>query len=154
MKFIADRTLGKLAKKLRVLGFDVLYWGGGNLEGAIKVAAAEGRVLLTRSRRIQDHAESLQVLLLERNDPWEQLREVLSKFKLQPKAGQFFTRCLMCNKILVPIPKEEVEGRVPDFIHKTYDSFHSCPQCQRIYWPGTHFQKMKKEFEKDCLPSL
>ena len=145
MKFIVDRTVGKLAKKLRVLGFDVVYWGGGNLEGALKAAAGEGRALLTRSRRVPEKSEGSQILVVEANDPQEQILQVLSAFKLRLEASQFFSRCLMCNEALVPIPKGETEGKVPDFIHRTYDSFHICPRCRRIYWPGTHFQRMKKE---------
>jgi uncharacterized protein with PIN domain len=148
MRFIADRTLGKLAKKLRVLGFDAVYWRGGNLEGAAKAAATEGRVLLTRSRRVQEKAEGLQVLVVEANDPQEQILQVLSAFKLRPEGDQFFSRCLMCNEALAPISKGEVEGKVPDFIQRTYDSFHICPRCHRIYWPGTHLQRMRKEMAR------
>ena len=148
MRFIADRTLGKLAKKLRVLGIDVFYWGGGNLEGALKAAAAGGRVLLTRSRRVREKTGGPPIHVVEANDPREQILEVLSAFKLRPEADQFFSRCLMCNEALVPIPKGEAEGKVADFIHRTYDSFHICPRCHRIYWPGTHFQRMKKEMGK------
>ena len=151
MRFIADRTLGKLAKKLRVLGFDVVYWRGGNLEGALKAAAAEGRTLLTRSRRVQEKTEDLPTHVVETNDPQQQILEVLSAFKLRPEANQFFSRCLMCNEALVPIPKGEAEGKVPDFIYRTYDSFHICPRCHRIYWPGTHFQRMKKEMGKTLV---
>jgi uncharacterized protein len=145
MKFVADRTLGKLVKKLRVLGFDAVYWKGGKLDEAAKAAAAEGRVLLTRSRRIQGEAEGLQVVVVEANDPKEQIHQVLSTLKLQPGAEQFFSRCLMCNEALAPVAKEGVEGKVPDFIYRSYDSFHICPRCHRLYWPGTHFQRMKKE---------
>ena len=148
MRFIADRTLGKLAKKLRVLGFDVVYWRGGNLEGALKAAAGDGRALLTRSRRVPENRSALPILVVEANDPAQQIQQVLSAFKLRPEASQFFSRCLMCNEALVPVSKEEAEGKVPDFIHRTYDSFHICPRCRRIYWPGTHFERMKKEMEK------
>jgi uncharacterized protein with PIN domain len=148
MKFITDRTLGKLARKLRVLGFDTVYWGGGKLEEAAKVAAAEGRMLLTRSRRLQQGGEGFQVLIVLANDPEGQIHQVLSDLKLRPAADQFFSRCLICNEALLPVPKGEVEGRVPDFIQRSYDSFHICPQCRRIYWPGTHFQRMKKEMAK------
>jgi uncharacterized protein with PIN domain len=144
MKFVADRTLGKLAKKLRVLGFDALYWKGGTLEGAAKDTFAGGRVLLTRSRRVPEKLEGLQVLVVEANDPKEQIQEVFSKLDLRHEAGLFFSRCLMCNQALLAIAKEEVEGRVPDFIYRSYHSFHICPSCHRIYWPGTHFQRMKK----------
>jgi uncharacterized protein len=149
VRFIADRTLGKLAKKLRALGFDVVYWRGGNLEGALKAAAAEGRALLTRSRRVQEKTEDLPIHIVEANDPRQQILEVLAAFKLRPETGQFFSRCLMCNEALVPFPKGEAEGKVPDFIHRTYDSFHICPRCHRIYWPGTHFQRMRKEMGKE-----
>jgi uncharacterized protein with PIN domain len=145
MKFMADRTLGKLARMLRVLGFDVVYWRGGKLAEAAQAAAAEGRLLLTRSRRVQEKKEGPRVLVVEANDPKEQIQQVLAALKLQPEAGQFFSRCLMCNEVLRPVPKGEVEGRVPDFIHRSYDSFHICPRCRRVYWPGTHLQRMKKE---------
>jgi len=147
VKFIADRTLGKLAKKLRVLGFDSLYWRGGNLEEAAKAAFAGGRVLLTRSRRVPEKLEGLQVLVVEANDPKEQIQEVFSKLDLRPEAGLFFSRCLMCNQALLAIAKEEVEGKVPDFIYRSYHFFHICPSCHRIYWPGTHLERMKKTME-------
>lgn len=144
MKFIADRTLGNLARKLRVLGFDALYWRGGNLEGAAKTAFAEERVVLTRSRRVPENLEGLQTLVVEADDPQEQIQEVLSKLNLCPESALFFSRCLMCNQALQNIAKEEIEGRVPDFIYRSYESFHICPSCRRIYWPGTHLQRMKK----------
>jgi len=147
MKFIADRTLGQVVKKLRVLGFDAVYWRGGNLEGAVKAALAEERVLITRSHRIQKKNSALRFLVVEANDPREQIQEVITKLRLRPTAPQFFSRCLLCNEVLAPLPKEEAEGRVPDFIYRTYDSFHSCPSCQRVYWPGTHWQKMAEEMK-------
>ncbi len=146
MKFLADRTTGKLARKLRALGFDVVYRGGGQLEEAARVASAEGRMLLTRSRRLPNKGLNLQVTVVETDDPWEQVREVLTKLKLELQEDQFFSRCLMCNEILLTVfKKEEVEGRVPDFIYRTYGSFHVCPRCRRVYWPGTHLKRMKSE---------
>jgi hypothetical protein len=146
MKFLADRTTGKLARKLRALGFDVVYRGEGQLEEAAKVASAEGRMFLTRSRRLPDKGLDLQVTVVEMDDPREQVREVLTKLKLEPQEDQYFSRCLMCNEILLTVSKkEEVEGRVPDFIYRSYDAFHACPRCHRVYWPGTHLQRMKSE---------
>ena len=152
MKFIADRTLGKLARKLRSLGFDAVYWGGGNLEGAFKTALSEGRLLLTRSRKILAKSGELQILVIEANDPREQMRETLSKLHLQPAAEKLFSRCILCNQELHPIPKEEAEKKVPDFIYRSYDSFRMCPRCHRLYWPGTHLERMKKEMEE--IPGL
>jgi uncharacterized protein with PIN domain len=148
MRFLTDRTTGKLAKKLRALGFDVLYWGEGQIEEAARAALAEGRVFLTRSRRIPALGNDLRVTVVEADGPREQVREVLQKLRLEPPEGKYFSRCLLCNEELHPVPKEEVEGRVPDFIFRDYDSFHICPRCRRVYWPGTHLEKMKKEVER------
>ncbi len=145
MRFLADRTTGKLARKLRALGFDVVYWGGGQLEEATKAAAAEGRMFLTRSRRVPEEGLSLQVTVIEADNPREQTREVLAKLKLEPPTDRLFSRCLKCNETLLPVSKEEVEGRVPDFIYRSYNSFHVCPRCRRVYWPGTHLQRMRRE---------
>ncbi|MBI4495777.1 MAG: Mut7-C RNAse domain-containing protein [Deltaproteobacteria bacterium] len=146
MKFIVDRTLGKLAGKLRALGFDTRYWEGGRLEEAVQAAAAEERVLLTRSRRLPSGAD--RVFPVQANDPWEQLREVLSRLRLELREEQFFSRCLRCNALLRQVSKEEVEGRVPDFIFRTYDLFHLCPRCQRVFWPGTHLNRLRADLEK------
>jgi len=148
MKFLTDRTTGKLAKKLRALGFDVLYWGEGQIEEAARAALAEGRMFLTRSRRIPALGKDLQVTILEADSPREQVREVLQKLRLEPPVEKYFSRCLLCNEELHPVPKEEVEERVPDFIFRDYDSFHICPRCRRVYWPGTHLEKMKKEVDR------
>jgi uncharacterized protein len=148
MKFIADRTLGKLSRRLRALGFDVLYWGGGNVEEASRAASAGDRILLTRSRRIKEKAGEPRVLIVEANEPREQLAELRVKLDLHPRSDQFFSRCLLCNEEIQAIPKDEAEGRVPDFVYRLYDSFHICPRCRRIYWPGTHYERMKKELSK------
>jgi uncharacterized protein len=145
MKMIADRTLGKLARKLRILGYDTLYWQGGNVAGAAEAARSERRVLLTRSRKLQEKTEDLEAVVVEADDPREQLREVVEKLHLKVEDARFFRRCLLCNEELLPLGKEEAEGRVPDFILQSYTDFHGCSRCRRIYWPGTHYVKMKKE---------
>jgi hypothetical protein len=145
MKFLADRTLGKLARKLRVLGFDALYWRGGNLGGAMETARSEGRVLLTRSRKVREKTEGLSLVVVEANDPKDQLMEIIRKLSLETGPEKIFRRCLLCNEELRPLDREEAEGRVPDFILQAYKAFHACPRCRRIYWPGTHYERMKQE---------
>lgn len=145
MKFIADRTLGKLARKLRVLGFDTLYWRGGNLTGAVATALSERRVLLTRSRRLHEIPGDLRMIVVEANDPLAQIQEVVARLHLEPDAARLFCRCLLCNEELRPLGREEAEGKVPEFIYRAYEIFHICPRCGRIYWPGTHFDRMKKD---------
>jgi uncharacterized protein with PIN domain len=145
VKFMVDRTLGKLARKLRTLGFDGSYWEGGNLAEAAKAALTQDRVLLTRSCCQEGKGQGLKVLIIDANDPRSQVREVLSKLHLLPEKNKYFSICLLCNAELTEISKEEVENRVPDFIFQSYDLFHRCPRCNRIYWPGTHFQRMREE---------
>jgi uncharacterized protein with PIN domain len=145
MRIIVDRTLGNLARKLRILGYDTLYWRGGNAAGAAEAARSEGRVLLTRSRKIQGKPGDLEVVVVEADDPREQLQEVVEKLHLKVEEARFFRRCLLCNEELQPMGKEEAEGRVPDFILQSYTVFHGCPRCRRIFWPGTHYVRMRKE---------
>jgi uncharacterized protein with PIN domain len=144
MKMIADRTLGKLARKLRILGYDTLYWRG-NVAGAAEAARSERRVLLTRSRKLPGNPEDLEAVIVEADDPREQLQEIVKKLHLKVEDARFFRRCLLCNEELQPVGKEEAEGRVPDFILQSYTVFHGCPGCGRIYWPGTHNTRMRKE---------
>ena len=134
-----------MVRKLRILGFDALYWRGANLGGAVEAARSEGRMLLTRSRKIRQKPEGLEVVVVEANDPRDQLREVVQKLSLDAKEEKFFCRCLLCNEELRPLRKEEAEGRVPDFILQAYKLFHACPRCRRVYWPGTHSERMKQE---------
>jgi len=148
MRFLADRTTGKLAKKLRALGFDVSDYPGGPIEEAVRAARAEGRMFLTRSRRAPVPGKDLQITVVEANSPPEQVREVLQRLRLAPAEEKYFSRCLLCNEELRPVPKGEVEERVPDFIFRGYDSFRRCPRCRRVYWPGTHLEKMKKEVDR------
>jgi len=148
MKFVADRTLGKLSRKLRTLGFDVVYCSGGNTTEAAKIAQREGRCLLTRSHKIPPGVGEFKFVIVEENDPRQQIQELFAKLSLRFAKENIFSRCLLCNEPLKQLPKAEVEGKIPDFIFRLYESCHSCPRCQRIYWPGTHWEKMKKELAK------
>ena len=141
---MADRTVGKLAKKLRLLGLDVADWREGKLLEAAGKAEAEGRILLTRSRRIREEKTGVQIFMLEAEDPDQQAREVLTELGVEPEPERYFSRCLRCNEELQAVAKEEVQGAVPDFIYRLYDSFHRCPRCRRIYWPGSHLERMKE----------
>jgi uncharacterized protein with PIN domain len=111
----------------------------------MEAARSESRVLLTRSRKLQQKPEDLEIMIVEANDPRDQLLEVAEKLHLKGEYSRFFRRCLLCNEELLPISKEEAEGRVPDFILQSYTVFHGCPRCRRVYWPGTHYERMKQE---------
>jgi uncharacterized protein with PIN domain len=148
MKFMADRTVGKLAKKLRLLGLDVADWREGRVARAAGKAEAEGRILLTRSRRIREEKTGIRIFTVDAEDPGQQTREVLDGLGVEPKPEGYFSRCLRCNEELQVAVKEEVQGTVPDFIYRLYDSFRRCPRCRRIYWPGSHLENMKKDLAK------
>jgi len=139
MKFLVDFMLGRLAKELRLLGFDTLYPGPDNPANLLARTRREGRVLITRNTRLKGK-EGVEFLPSE--DLREQIRVLFKRFDLKSKIKPF-SRCLLCNEELEEIPKKEVRGRVPFFIYRTIDNFSHCPKCGRIYWKGSHYQDME-----------
>lgn len=141
MKFALDRPLGKLAKWLRILGFDTLYWRGdeGELLERVRV---EGRVLITKTRRLVKGAEGLKVLFLEEDNPFFQLRRVMEALGLKAEPGRVFSRCLRCNTPLQDVSPGEVQGEVPDYVFRTQVHFSRCPSCRKVFWPGSHYERM------------
>jgi len=137
MKFAADAMLGRLAKWLRILGYDVAYLPSSIPDSLIEKARAEGRVILTRNRHLPQKSPGLKILFIE-SDHWrEQLAQVLKAYRLRPGKSRF-QRCVLCNRRLVSLGKKEVEGKVPEFVFAHYSSFFRCSQCGRIYWQGSH----------------
>lgn len=146
-RFLADRMLGKLAKWLRVLGYDTAYLRRGADED-IRAGLRGGRILLTRNRRAEAWAGQGGVVAIEANDPWEQLQEVVRKLELRPAEEMLFSRCLRCNLVLTPVEKQEVESEVPEYIWQTHRRFSRCPGCGRIYWAGTHAKRMRQRLHR------
>lgn len=136
--FIADAMLGRLARWLRLLGFDTLYDPFGEDRGLARQSAALGRILLTRDRGLLERRIVTRGLLILHDRPADQLRQVLDSFSLRPSAWKIFSRCTVCNGELLPREPGEVEGQVPPFIHRRHDRFWLCPGCFRIYWEGSH----------------
>ena len=148
MKFLADRMLGRLAKELRMLGYDTLYYRGENTYPLIQLAREEGRVILTRNnklvpKRIEDH-----IIRILEDKPSLQVGELIQKRVISWNEKILFSRCLLCNHLLHEIPRAEVEGKVPDFVFYQQKEFFWCPQCLRIYWQGSHLENMQKKVEK------
>jgi uncharacterized protein with PIN domain len=134
--FAAERTLGRLGKWLRLLGFDTIieteFPQGKGFE------PGDDRILLTRTRRVMTVPAARAPVWIRANDPFEQLGEVLRAAALSRKDLRPFTRCLRCNEPIVPVSKAEVQRRVPDYVWQRYSDFKTCPRCGRVYWPGTH----------------
>ncbi|MFC2058582.1 Mut7-C RNAse domain-containing protein [Chloroflexota bacterium] len=150
-KFIVDLNVGRLAKWLRVTGFDTLFLKGIDDNRLIRVALEEGRIVLTRDRQIAERRlvtiGRLKVILIEDDDVREQLRQVVATLNLSSSLKPF-TLCLNCNQLLVPKSREEVRDKVPPYVFQTQTRFVQCPSCERIYWRGTHWQRMTAELEK------
>ncbi|OGQ11624.1 MAG: hypothetical protein A2026_11425 [Deltaproteobacteria bacterium RBG_19FT_COMBO_46_12] len=153
MKFLADRMLGKLAKELRMLGYDTLYYRGENTYPLIKLAREEGRVILTRNSKLVHRRPEDRILRIMEDKPALQLRELIQKKVISLNEENLFSRCLLCNMFLDEISREEVEGNVPDFIFYQEKEFSRCPQCLRIYWKGSHQDHMQRKIEELFQPS-
>ncbi len=148
MKFIADRMLGKLAKELRMLGYDTVYYRGEDAYPLIKLGREEGRVILTRSTRLAPKRPEDRIVRIMEDKPSLQLRELIQRKIISLIEEPLFSRCLECNTLLNEIPREEAEGKVPDFIFYQQREFFRCPQCSRVYWQGSHQDHMRKKIEE------
>lgn len=143
IKFVADVMLGKLARRLRLLGADVLYSNAAEDHEIVRVAEAEHRVILTRDVGLCDRRMTTRCLLIDSMSDREQIRQVTAAFDLS--ACTAFSRCLECNTPLEPVDKETVVDRVPAFVYQTQERFSTCPSCNRVYWAGTHVDAMRKQ---------
>ena len=142
--------MGKLAKWLRMMGFNSLFFNGPDDGDMIRQALAEDRVILTRDTEIMERRVvrngRLKAILIESEVPEEQMRQVLGALDLKSDFRPF-TLCLECNEPLAAKTRKEVENRVPPYVFKTQTQYMECPACQRIYWRGTHWEAMIKKLE-------
>jgi uncharacterized protein with PIN domain len=145
--FAVDAMLGRLAKALRMLGYDAHYDSGISDSDLKLLALKEGRIVLTRDREIAETALPLRVVLVESDRPEQQLRQIVGGLSLEVR-GPLFTRCLVCNSPVEEVSREEVEGRVPPYVLSTQDRFARCPGCGRIYWPATHVEAARRWLER------
>lgn len=144
IRFIADQHLGKLARNLRMCGLDTEFNKHFHEVELVKRANKEERILLTKDHNILKRNDLSFGYFVYASDPEEQLEEVLLQFKLKNEI-HFLSRCLECNALLTPIEKSKVENRLPDKVRALHNEFTYCNQCDKIYWQGTHYQKMKQK---------
>jgi uncharacterized protein len=135
--FAADVMLGRLAKWLRIAGFDVLYSNKFSDDELISVSNREGRILLSRDTRLLVRKSVKYFIYLKSENTQDQLKQVLNTIR-QSGLPSLLTRCLSCNEALIETPREYVHDRVPAFVYKTQSHFKSCPSCGKIFWAGTH----------------
>ena len=145
--FAADRTLGKLAKWLRILGFDTIFESDVSSKWFYEHLDQE-RVLLTRTAKICKQFATQRLVFIEANDLLEQLRQVIDELAITYRDIRPFSRCIQCNTPIIDVGKETVYGRVPDYIWETHDEFHMCRQCEHIFWAGSHTERSKTLIEQ------
>lgn len=141
-KFIADVHLGKLAKGLRMAGFDVFYQTDCTNNELKTIAVQQNRVLLSRNAAFAKEAV-IKTFILQSEEWFAQLQQVVEKFELRERFKPF-TRCLACNGILQSVSKEEIEPQLEENTRNYYNEFWQCGNCKRIYWKGSHYKRMKK----------
>ena len=144
LRFIADAMLGRLARWMRFLGFDTLYYPDIDDSRLIRIAREQGRFILTRDTRLIKIKGVEDCLLIKANDSFKQLLEVIDKLKL----GQFnlLSRCVKCNGLLTKIlNKMEIKDSVPEFVFLNFNVFLKCSDCGNIYWEGTHPSKFREK---------
>lgn len=141
MKFIADVMLGRLAKRLRLLGFDVLYDRTLNDNDIIRLSLEQDRVILTRDRVLSDRPLAENRLFIKSDLVEEQVEQVLSSVPLETRPNPL-SRCSECNDPLDRIARGDARDLVPHHVFESKAVFLSCPRCNKIYWHGTHVMRM------------
>jgi len=134
--------LGRLAKHLRMLGFDTAYERTVTEELLTDVLKKEQRILLTRTKNNFRYRLGAPCYFITSNDPAMQLKDVRMFFNIVLNDCNLFSRCLVCNSPLEKRDRSLVDGKVPDYVFNTVDSFSQCPDCKKIYWKGTHYTRM------------
>lgn len=147
MKFIADEMLGRLAKWLRIFGYDTLYLKDVRDSKLLRLSLSENRILLTRDTLLIKRKGVRDFLFISHDHPLNQIKQVVRDLGLSYPQDPF-TRCILCNSPLIPFSKEEACKIVPEYVCRTQEIFGQCPECKKIYWKGTHYERMVKILEK------
>ena len=140
-RFILDVHLGKLARRLRLLGFDTRYENFRTDAEIIDIALTEKRIILTRDKGLLKNHRVTHGYWIRSNEPDVQVKEVVKRFDLSAKVNPF-SRCLVCNGVLVAVEKEEIAEHLPEKTRQSFDTFYRCQQCRKIFWEGSHYRKL------------
>jgi uncharacterized protein len=151
VKFICDDNLGKLAKYLRIMGFDTCFRENIDNSKLLRLADAEQRFLLTRDHHLLARSHPFGMLVLEDDEPLKQLEKTIQALSLKINASLLFARCSQCNVICREIDKSQIVAEVWPYILKTQEIISQCPSCKRYYWKGTHYQRLVKKL-RNVIP--
>ena len=151
LKFIVDQNVGKLAKWLRIMGYDTLFFDSGDDSRMVARALAEGRMILSRDTEIMKRrlitSGRLKAILINSYEPEQQMRQLIDTLNLDCQFRPF-TLCLECNQPLVERSPDQVKDRVPPHVFQTQHQYMECPACHRIYWRGTHWEAMTRRLQR------
>ncbi|KAA3620371.1 MAG: twitching motility protein PilT [Calditrichaeota bacterium] len=146
--FVLDVHLGKLARMLRLLGFDIKYENDFDDPEIVQISLTENRIILTRDRRVFYAKEVTHGYWVRSTDALQQVEEVLNRFDLHASV-QPFHRCTACNGRIQPVPKQSILHRLQPKTIRYFNDFFQCVSCDRIYWKGSHFQKLQKKLQRE-----
>jgi uncharacterized protein len=146
---IADATLGRLCKWLRIAGIDAEWDLDTPDPMRLKQRASDRRRwVLTRSRKVFDELGPNRCLKLIADDPLDQIRQVVRHFGIAQSDLRPLSRCSRCNRPMSTMAKQDIIGKVPDYVWQHHDRFMGCPRCRRIYWPGTHAKRIQSMIDQ------
>jgi uncharacterized protein with PIN domain len=149
MKFIADSMLGRLAKWLRILGHDTLYYSDIADSVLLRIAREQGRTLLTRDTRLIKVKGLKDFIFIHHDNPEDQLRELFKAGVIQgDRETEILSRCIHCNSVLHTISSDKAEGTIPDFALWKEGEVRQCHSCGKFYWKGTHPEKIMKRLKQ------
>jgi uncharacterized protein with PIN domain len=150
LRFIADVNVGKLARWLRLCGFDTWYDNNFDDDELAEIAGTSNRILLTKDCNLLKRKNVVFGHLVRKNDPEDQIIEVVKLFNLQNRI-QPYSRCLRCNGTLRQVNKKEVDHLLEPLTRKYYKTFHQCCLCHQVYWHGSHRPKIEKNLQSVLL---
>ncbi len=146
LRFIADAMLGRLARWLRMLGFDTLYYSDKSDAGLLKIARQQDRFILTRDTHFLQFKNLSDLLLISSNNTLEQLIETITALNIKEFS---ISRCVKCNGALIGgLEREEVKGLVPEHVYIHFDKFLKCGDCGSIYWEGSHMRRFRETIRR------
>ena len=146
-KFVLDVHLGRLAAYLRMLSFDTVYANSTSDQDLVRISVEQRRILLTRDRGVLKYSAVTHGYWLRETDSRLQAAEVVRRFDLA-KSFRLLTRCMVCNAVLRSASKEEMGGRVPPGVLEWCSECRECPECERVYWEGSHYRRMRQVIEQ------
>jgi hypothetical protein len=147
ISFAADRMLGRLARMLRLLGYDTLYAPNMTPAQLLEISGNGQRLILTRGDTQRRFPSVTRILSLKSEYPPQQLCEVVERFQLDTRSG-LWTRCTLCNALIEKAAKPAIESQVDPKVFRLYEEFYRCTGCDHVYWRGSHVERILKNLSR------